>query len=82
MPRQPSPEFRVERTPANEEKEEETVDGHVCKIENNSFTPPDERPVRIKMKLWEAEDRDGFPVKIEVCERQRIDPRNICGIKT
>lgn len=58
-------DFKVERVPAKE-KEEETVDGHVCKIENLIFTPPDDRPLVIKMKLWEAEDLDGFPIKIEV----------------
>jgi hypothetical protein len=58
-------DFKVERVSAKE-KEEETVDGHVCKIETLIFNPPDERPVRIKMQLWEAEDLDGFPIKIEV----------------
>jgi hypothetical protein len=46
--------------------EKETVDGHVCRIENVTFTPNDERPIIIKMKLWEAEDLEGFPIKIDV----------------
>jgi hypothetical protein len=58
-------DFKVERIPAKE-KEEETVDGHVCKIENMTFNPPDERPLVVKMKLWKAEDLDAFPIKIEV----------------
>ena len=68
-------DFKVERV-LSKEKEEETVDGHVCKIENLTFTPPDERPVRIKMKLWEAEDLDGFPIKIEV-DVNNVDGNNI-----
>ena len=56
-------DFKVERLPT---KEEETVDGHVCKIENVTLTPEDEGPMVVKMKLWEAEDLDGFPVRIEV----------------
>jgi hypothetical protein len=58
-------DFKVERV-ATKEKEEETVEGHVCRIENITFTPRDDRPVVVRMKLWEAEDLDGFPVKIEV----------------
>lgn len=57
-------DYKVERFPA---KEEETVDGHVCKIENVTLTPgDDDRPIVVKMKLWEAEDLDGFPVRIDV----------------
>jgi len=55
--------FKVERTPT---QEKETVDGHGCKIENVSFIRPGENPVVIKMKLWEAEDLKGFPIKAEV----------------
>jgi len=58
-------DFKVERV-VTKEKEEETVDGHVCKIENLNFIPPDERPLVVKMKLWEAEDLSGFPIKIEI----------------
>jgi hypothetical protein len=55
--------FKIQRTPS---EEKETVDGHACRIEHVTFTPNDERPMVIKMKLWEAEDLDGFPIRIEV----------------
>ncbi len=50
----------VERSPAGTD----TVDGHVCKVENLTVTPHDGQPS--KMKVWEAEDLKGFPVKIEM----------------
>ena len=56
-------DFRAERSPTNEE---ETVDGHVCKIENVTFTPRDDQPVVVKVKLWEAKDLNGFPIRIDV----------------
>ena len=56
-------DFKVERSlPA----EKETVDGHICAIENVTFTPNDSRPFVVRMKLWEAEDLAHFPIKIEV----------------
>jgi hypothetical protein len=55
-------DYKVERSVT---AEKETVDGHVCAIENVTFTPSNGMPVVIKMKLWEAEDLQGFPVKIE-----------------
>lgn len=56
-------DFKVVRAPT---EDKETVDGHSCKIENVTFTPRDDRPIVIQMKLWEAEDLQGFPVKVEV----------------
>ncbi|MGH9641447.1 MAG: hypothetical protein ACRD3Q_03395 [Terriglobales bacterium] len=56
-------DFKVERTMT---EEKETVDGHPCAIELVTFTPTDGRPLLVKMKLWEAEDLDRFPIKIEV----------------
>ena len=50
----------VERSPAGTE----TVDGHLCKVENVTVTPSGGQ--RSKMKVWEAEDLKGFPIKIEV----------------
>ena len=58
-------DFKVERTAT---QEEETVDGHVCKIETLTLTPRDDRPIVAKMKLWEAKDLDGFPIRIDVEE--------------
>jgi hypothetical protein len=56
-------DFKVVHAPT---EEKETVDGHSCKIENVTFTRGDEDPIIIKMKLWEAEDLQGFPIKGEV----------------
>jgi hypothetical protein len=56
-------DFKVERAPT---EDKETVDGHSCKIENVTFTRGDEDPIVIQMKLSEAEDLQGFPVKGEV----------------
>ena len=56
-------DFKVERAPT---EDKETVDGHSCKIENVTFTRGDDAPIVIQMKLWEAEDLQGFPVKGEV----------------
>ena len=47
-------------------KEKETIDGHLCKIENVTLTDEDDSSMVVKMKLWEAEDLEGFPVRIEV----------------
>ena len=56
-------DFKAERSQA---QEEETVDGHVCKIENVTLTPTDGRPLVVKMKLSEAKDLEGFPIRIDV----------------
>jgi hypothetical protein len=50
----------IERSPAGTE----TVDGHVCKVENLTVTPHDGQPS--KMKVWEAQDLKNFPIKIEM----------------
>jgi hypothetical protein len=42
----------------------ETVDGHACQIEDITVTPERGQPLR--MRLWEANDLSGFPIKIEV----------------
>jgi hypothetical protein len=42
----------------------ETVDGHSCQIENVTVSSPAfANP--LKMRFWEAEDLQGFPIKIE-----------------
>ena len=50
----------VTRTPAGTE----TVDGHSCQIENVTLSSP-QLAGAMKMKFWEAEDLQGFPIKIE-----------------
>ena len=63
-------DYKVERLPSDE-KEKETIDGHVCKIERATFSSKEDRPIVVKMKLWEAEDLKGFPVKIEISSSTR-----------
>jgi hypothetical protein len=41
----------------------EVVDGHPCKVENVVVTRPDGKT--IESKVWEAQDLQGIPVKIE-----------------
>ena len=50
----------IDRSPAGTD----TVDGHACKVENVTVTPHNGQPT--KMKLWEAQDLKGFPVKVEM----------------
>jgi hypothetical protein len=52
-------ESKVERTPAGEE----TTDGHLCEIENVTITQKSGH--KIKLKIWEAQDLKGFPIKVE-----------------
>ena len=40
----------------------DTVDGHPCKVENLTVTQQNGQPT--KMKVWEAQDLKGFPIKI------------------
>jgi hypothetical protein len=62
------PGYKVERTASGKE----TVDGHSCKIEDITTTAPElTRP--LKMRIWEAEDLQGFPIKIEYL---RMDGHN------
>jgi hypothetical protein len=60
--------YKVERSPG---EEKETIDGHACKIEHATFTSKEERPIVVKMKLWEAEDLKSFPIKIEITSSTR-----------
>lgn len=46
--------------------EEEMVEGHACKIEEITLTPTEGIPLDVHMKLWEAEDLGGFPMRIEI----------------
>jgi len=50
----------------------ETVNGHSCQIENVTVSSPTfSNPVN--MKFWEAEDLQGFPIKIEFLLRSGHD---------
>ena len=54
------PGYKYERVPAGEE----TVDGHLCRVEDITIYAP-KNPQQLKIRLWEAEDLQGFPIKIE-----------------
>jgi len=53
-------EATVTRAPAGKE----TVDGHACEVEDITVSSPMLANPQ-KMRLWEAEDLQGFPIKIE-----------------
>ncbi|MFY9560219.1 MAG: hypothetical protein WAQ52_08300, partial [Terriglobales bacterium] len=58
-----SRKFRVESsTPAGKE----TVDSHACKVEDMVLVSEGPMNPMYKMKLYEAEDLNGFPLKIDV----------------
>jgi len=50
----------VTRAPAGKE----TVDGHSCQVEDTTVSSP-MFPNPQKIRFWEAEDLEGFPIKIE-----------------
>ena len=52
---------KVERVPSGKE----TVDGHSCVIEDVTVTSTG-RPRPLQLRLWEAEDLQGFPIKIQI----------------
>ena len=64
VPAAPSP---AEQTPA---EQKETVDGHSCKV-NNYIAKTKDGTITIKIKLWEAEDLKGFPIKAEIEPQSR-----------
>jgi hypothetical protein len=60
-------DFKVERAASvgKETPEKETIDGHSCKVQDYTVTAKDGGQP-IKAKLWEAEDLDGFPIKMQI----------------
>ncbi len=56
------PGAKVERVAAGKE----TVDGHSCQVEDVTILSPKPGAVPLRMRLWEAEDMQGFPIKIQV----------------
>jgi hypothetical protein len=57
-----SRKFRVESSTI---EGKETVDGHPCKIEDAVLVAEGAVPTTFKMKLYEAEDLKGFPIRID-----------------
>ncbi len=58
-----SRKFRVESSTV---AGNETVDGHVCKVADMVLLAEGPVPMHFKMKLYQAEDLNGFPMKINV----------------
>jgi hypothetical protein len=58
-----TPDATIERSPAGTD----AVDGHACKVENITVTPRSgpRAGQPTKMKVWEALDLHGFPIKVE-----------------
>jgi hypothetical protein len=58
-----SPDATIDRAAVGTE----TVDGHVCKVENLTITPHSgpRAGQSSTMKVWEAQDLHGFPIKVE-----------------
>jgi hypothetical protein len=54
----------------------ETVDGHTCQVEDVTITLPN-HPQPATIRLWEAEDLQGFPVKVETRTHQVIRYKNV-----
>lgn len=55
-------DFNVERSAT---AEKETIDGHSCRVQDYTVTSK-EGGQPIKVKLWEAEDLDGFPIRMQI----------------
>lgn len=55
------PDVTLAKSPAGKE----TVDGHPCQIENITLSSP-RFANPLKMKFWEAEDLQGFPIRIAI----------------
>jgi len=67
-----NPANKFERTPVGKE----TVDGHVCQVEDVTVTLP-KANAPAKFRLWEAEDLHGFPVKVETKMHRTIQYKSI-----
>ena len=57
----PRPRRKIERVAVGKE----SVDGHMCQVENVTISSGD-LAMPIKLKFWEAEDLHGFPIKLQI----------------
>jgi hypothetical protein len=55
------PGYTVERVAAGKE----ALDGHSCQIEDITVSSPKPGASPLKMRFWEAEDLQGFPIRID-----------------
>jgi hypothetical protein len=56
------PGLTVERVPVGKE----TRDGHSCQIEDVTVSSEKPGAPALKMRVWEADDLEGFPIRIEL----------------
>jgi hypothetical protein len=66
------PEYKFESTAVKKE----TVDGHECHVEDLIVSSPKLHDP-IKLRLWEAEDLRGFPIKVETGVHRIIQYTNV-----
>jgi len=64
------PEYSYERVPVGEE----TVDGHLTRVEEVSIKRKSKDP--LKLRFWEAQDLQGFPIKMEHERPGNLPPRS------
>ncbi len=57
----------------------ETVDGHSCAVEEVTITFAASKRHKdpLKIKVWEAEDLQGFPIKVQTQSHRFIEYRNV-----
>jgi hypothetical protein len=55
------PKRKIERGATGKE----SVDGHMCQVEDVTISSGD-LTMPIKLKFWEADDLDGFPIKVQI----------------
>ncbi|MGA2426492.1 MAG: hypothetical protein ABSG07_21020 [Terriglobales bacterium] len=66
----PQPGMTYQHVPVGEE----TVDGHACRVEDIIFTDPKNHNSTHTLRFWEAEDLQGFPVKVELRPKNGAPP--------
>lgn len=59
-------DWKVEHVAQTEPAEEETIDGHPTKIQTYTVTKVDGGLLVAKVRMWEAEDLKGFPLRMEI----------------
>jgi hypothetical protein len=68
------PGYKYEHVPLGKE----TIDGHSCQVEEVTVVfPATKKHDPLKLKLWEAEDLDGFPIKVETQAHRLIEYRKV-----
>ena len=56
----------------------ETIEGHPTKVEEVTINfAPERKHAPLKLKVWEAEDLQGFPIKVETQHHQTMEYRSV-----